>query len=139
MRTKCFLSLSVVIVLFVFDGQLSAQIGAASPSRYFDRFVNGSSTVSPYLGLVTSMQTPAAQQGFIPPAVYQNRVRPQLERRKQDEQQRRQVAQIQSQLNDVRQSFQKQQQNSFGATGHPTRFMLYQQYYPGFARLRRAR
>jgi hypothetical protein len=37
----------------------------------------------------------------------------------------------------VRQSFQQRQQNSFGATGHPTRFMLYQQYYPGFARLRR--
>lgn len=114
-----------------------AQRNSAAPSRYFDRFINNSRSVSPYLGLVTSQQTPSSSQGYIPPGVYQNRVRPQLEQRKNDEQQRRQIAQIQSQLNTVKQSFQQRQTNNFGATGHATRFMLYQQYYPGFAAARR--
>lgn len=126
-----------ILVTIVVVSDCYGQYGSSAPNRYFDRFINNSATVSPYLGLVTSQQNPNAQQGYIPPAVYQNRVRPQLERRKQDETQRRQMAQMQNQLNDVRQSFQQRQPNAFGATGHPTRFMIYQQYYPGFARLRR--
>ena len=126
-----------VVATIAWATECYGQFNTAAPSRYFDRFVRNSETVSPYLGLVTSQQTPNAQQGYIPPAIYQNRVRPQLERRKQDEVQRRQIAQMQDQLNEVRQSFAQRQQNTFGATGHPTRFMIYQQYYPGFARLRR--
>jgi TolA-binding protein len=137
MRTRTFTIVVGLSILCGLTATASAQLDSSAPNRYFDRFVSNSSTVSPYLGLVTSQQAQGAQQGYIPPAVYQERVRPQLERRKQDEDQRRQIAQIQGQLNDVRQTFQQRQQNNFGATGHPTRFMLYQQYYPGFARLRR--
>lgn len=124
--------------LLFFASHAQAQFQSSQgPARYFDRYVSQSSNVSPYLGLVTSAQTQSSRQGYIPPAVYQNRVRPQLEQRRAQEAQRRQIAQIQTQLNEVKQNFQSRQQNNFGATGHPTRFMLYQQYYPGFGALRR--
>ncbi len=131
-----------LVLLFAVVGALCASADCfgqnqQSPASYFDRFVSRSSTVSPYLGLVTSQQSQSSQQGYIPPAVYQNRVRPRLEQRKTDAQQRRQISQIQTQLNDVKQTFQQRQSNSFGATGHATRFMLYQQYYPGFVSARR--
>jgi hypothetical protein len=107
-----------------------------NPSNYFRQFISNRPTVSPYLNLVANEQL-QAQQGTIRPT-YQTVVRPMIERRQESQQQQRQLIQMQRQLSDLRSDFQ-QRSNAIGATGHPTRFMVYHQYYPGFMRLARRR
>lgn len=112
-----------------------AQCQSQRPSEFFRNFVRNRPTVSPYLNLIG---TDADQQrgGTIRP-VYQTLVRPQLEQRRASQETQRNMIQMQQQLSELRQSYQQSQANTFGATGHPTRFMIYSQYFPGFLRVGR--
>lgn len=78
-------------------------------------------TVSPYMELLSPQG-----QGL---PTYYTRVRPELEARALEQQAARQLSSLQSQVRAI------QQQDARGsqfATGHPTRFMNYTHYFPGF-------
>ena len=128
------LMIAACFVLFGTGEEAQGQI-SQRPADYFQRFVRDRPTVSPYLNLISSQQDQL--RGATPRPVYQTLVRPQLEQRRANEQAQRNMVQVQRQLSDLRQSYQQSQANTFGATGHPTRFMIYSQYYPGFLSVRR--
>ena len=130
------LLIAACFVLFDRSAEAQGQI-SQRPADYFSRFIRDRPTVSPYLNLVTSQRT--QQRGGTVRPVYQTLVRPELEQRKANEQTQRNMIQMQNQLSDLRQSYRNSQSNALGATGHPTRFMIYSQYYPGFQRIGRRR
>ena len=83
-------------------------------------------TVSPYLNLLL----PSAQQTGIP--LYQSVVRPQLEQRRANTQQRVAIGQLQQQFTGLRaQAGGQQTATGIRSTGHTTRFMNFSHYYPG--------
>ncbi len=127
----------MIAACFVLVGRAEEAQGQISqrPADYFSRFIRDRPTVSPYLNLITSQRT--QQLGGTVRTVYLTLVRPELEQRRANEQTQRNMIQMQSQLSDLRQSYQRSQSNILGATGHPTRFMIYSQYYPGFQRIGR--
>ncbi len=129
------LAIVASLVLAGIGEEAQGQYNVQRPGSYFQRFVRDRPTVSPYLNLVSAQQNQARGQTAQP--VYQTLVRPQLEQRRENELTERNMIQVQQQLSDLRQSYQQSQANTFGATGHPTRFMIYSQYYPGFLSMRR--
>jgi hypothetical protein len=83
-------------------------------------------TVSPYLNLLL----PSAQRTGIP--LYQSVVRPQLEQRRANTQQRVAIGQLQQQFTGLRaQAGGQQTATGIRSTGHTTRFMNFSHYYPG--------
>lgn len=123
----------VFLVLIVMVEKTQGQ--SQNPAQYFRQFLRDRPTVSPYLNLIGSQAD--QQRGGITRPVYQTLVRPQLEQRRENQQTQRNMIQMQQQLSELRQSYQQSQANVFGATGHPTRFMIYSQYFPGFQRIGR--
>ncbi len=128
------LMIAACFVLFG-TGEKSHGQSVQRPADYFQNFVRNRPTVSPYLNLISSQQDQL--RGATPRPVYQTLVRPELERRQNEQRTQRSMVQMQRQLSDLRQSYRNSQSNAFGATGHPTRFMIYSQYYPGFLSVRR--
>ena len=128
------LIIAACFVLFCIGEEVQGQV-SQTPRNFFRRFVQDRPTVSPYLNLIGSQQD--QMRGATARPVYQTLVRPELERRRSEQQTQRGMVQMQRQLSDLRQSYQSSQSNTFGATGHPTRFMIYSQYYPGFLSVRR--
>jgi hypothetical protein len=135
MFSKFSVGLAIVAGFVLIVAEEEARGQSARPTNYFNQFLRDRPTVSPYLNLISSQQD--QQRGAAPRPVYQTLVRPQLEQRRANQQSQRNIVQMQQQLSDLRQSFQQSQANTFGATGHPTRFMIYAQYYPGFQRIGR--
>jgi len=83
-------------------------------------------TVSPYLNLLL----PSGQRSGIP--LYQSVVRPQLEQRRANTQQRAAIGQLQQQFTGLRtQTGGQQAATGIRTTGHATRFMNFSHYYPG--------
>ncbi len=128
------LIIAACFVLFCIGEEVQGQV-SQNPANFFRRFVQDRPTVSPYLNLIGSQQD--QMRGATARPVYQTLVRPQLEQRQANKAAQRNQVQMQRQLSDLRQSYQQSQSNVFGATGHPTRFMIYSQYYPGFLSVRR--
>ena len=90
-------------------------------------FLYNRPTVSPYLNLTRASSAYSAN--------YQTLVRPQVEARERAMAENRHMAQLQQQVAEVRRNYQRQQSgNGQRATGHPTRFMTYLNYYPGLNR-----
>jgi hypothetical protein len=84
-------------------------------------------TVSPYLGL-TDLGTGVIDSSYN----YFTSVRPQLQAAEQARQQQRSIAALQQQVSAIQTSTQNRQ--GARTTGHPTRFLNYAHYYPGFGR-----
>ena len=86
-------------------------------------------TVSPYLALadLNGVGVDTSQNYF-------TQVRPRLERRAAQQQQQRQLQVIQRDMSALRSASARQSQPGQRATGHPTRFGTYLQYYPGLGR-----
>lgn len=112
--------------------------GVANTTR---NFIANRPTVSPYV------QLGARSTGFGLPN-YHTLVRPQLERRQEEAQQRRQTAQLQSDLSNIRGQFQRSQaqaasQMTTGKVGWSSRglprFSSTLNYYPGFRMIPRRR
>lgn len=103
-------------------------------TSYLRNFVSNRPTTSPYLALVQSPIDQLNSRGAARLSnTYLNRVRPRLEERQAAVQQQRQLDHMRRQLSQVQADVRKaQEQGSFGVTGHPTRFMQYYHYYPGF-------
>ena len=116
----------------------SGRAGVATATR---NFIANRPTVSPYV------QLGARNTGAGMPN-YHTLVRPQIERRQQEAQQRRQTAQIQSDLSNIRGQFQRSQAQAasqmttgkvgWSARGFP-RFGSTLNYYPGFRMIPRRR
>lgn len=104
-----------------------------STNRFVRSYILDRPTVSPYLNLLRN-------DGINGIANYQTLVRPQLQFREQAIVQERQIERVQQRIN-VQQStiedIQQQRAQRVFSTGHPTRFMNYQSYYPGFSALQR--
>ena len=83
-------------------------------------------TTSPYLAL-----TDLTGNGFDNSTNYFTNVRPRLERDQSQLQQQRQLQQVQRQVSEMRSAAAQRSQGGPRATGHPTRFQMYLQYYPG--------
>ena len=112
-----------------------AQGGVSTLNGLGNRSVNNQilnrPTVSPYLQLLQNNGAAAVGAGATA-SIYQTQVRPAVEARRQAAVQQGQINQIRNDLNRARQQFSRPTgQNS---TGHPTRFMSYSHYYPGFGR-----
>ena len=117
-----------------------AQGGTNDTSAYLRNFVTSRPTVSPYLALVQNPQNQQAGGSSQLAQDYLNRVRPQIDQRQQAAQQQRQLNSMRQQLDRVQSDVQRaQEQGGFGVTGHPTRFMQYYNYYPGFLSVNRRR
>ena len=86
----------------------------------------GRPTTSPYLAL-----TDLSGVGLDNSSSYFTSVRPRLERERNSQQQQLQIQNVQRQMSAMRSAAAQRSQNGMRATGHPTRFQLYLQYYPG--------
>lgn len=84
-------------------------------------------TVSPYLNLLSS-----PNENGVP--TYFTQVRPQIEARNAAQRIQRQFGSVQQQFNSLNSRVSQNQQGGVLITGHPTRYMNYLQYYPGFNR-----
>ena len=113
---------------WVWAGLAQAQVGTTA---FVDNYILSRPTVSPYLNLVR-------RDGFGGVTNYQTLVRPQLEQREFARIQQAEIDRVRQQLS-VQQrrieSVQQQRAQRVFSTGHPTRFMNLQQYYPGFSQL----
>lgn len=88
-------------------------------------------TVSPYLNLLTRNQFGIS--------TYHSIVRPMMEQREQSRQQSSQIQRMQQQMQESQLAQRQQAAAGLRPTGHPTGYMNYMQYYPGFANLHRRR
>ena len=107
-----------------------AQVGNSS---YVTNYILNRPTVSPYLNLLR-------RDGFSGVTNYQTLVRPQLEQREFARLQQAELNRVQQRLNVQQRSLenvQQQRAQRVFSTGHTTRFMNLQQYYPGFGQLQR--
>ena len=86
----------------------------------------GRPSTSPYLAL-----TDLTGNGFDNSSSYFTSVRPRLERERSQQTQQRALQQVQRQVSEMRSAAAQRNQSGPRATGHPTRFQLYLQYYPG--------
>ncbi len=100
--------------------------GYRGPNRSSRSSLINNSTVSPYLAL-----TDLTGQGFDLSSNYFTNVRPRIESQRQQQQQARQLQLIQRDISQTRSEAARRSQNGPSATGHPTRFGLYMQYFPG--------
>ena len=123
-----------VLALCVYAGaaaeHASAQVGN---SGYVTNYILNRPTVSPYLNLIR-------RDGFGGVTNYQTLVRPQLEAREFARNQQAELSRVQQQLAVQQRSLdtvERPRAQRVFTTGHPTRFMNLQQYYPGFRELRR--
>lgn len=87
------------------------------------------STVSPYLALADLNGT-----GLDTSQNYFTQVRPRLESNRQQQQQQRQLIEVQRNVTQMRSNAARQSQPGARATGHPTRFQFYSNYYPSLNR-----
>ena len=104
-----------------------------SNRTFVDNYILSRPTVSPYLNLVR-------RDGFGGVTNYQTLVRPQLEQRELARIQQAEISRVRQQLAVQQRSIesvQQQRAQRVFSTGHPTRFMNLQQYYPGFSQLNR--
>ena len=104
-----------------------------SNSAFVNNYILRRPTVSPYLNLLR-------RDGFSGVTNYQTLVRPQLEQREFARIQQAELSRVQQQLSVQQRSIesvQQQRAQRVFSTGHQTRFMNLQQYYPGFGQLRR--
>ena len=112
---------------------LSPAYGQVSNTAFVDNYILSRPTVSPYLNLVR-------RDGFGGVTNYQTLVRPQLEQREFARIQQAEISRVRQQLAVQQRSIesvQQQRAQRVFSTGHPTRFMNLQQYYPGFSQLNR--
>lgn len=125
-----FVGICAIASCFYVTRHAQAQV---SSQAFAENYILSRPTVSPYLNLLRPT-------GFSGVTNYQTLVRPQIEQRE--------LARIQqAELNRVRQQVSVQQQaletvvqqrsKRVFSTGHRTQFMNTQNYYPGFAELRR--
>lgn len=87
-------------------------------------------TTSPYLSLVANDITGQGQGSFNQANNYFTQVRPALERQQQQQLQQRQIQNIQRNVSQMRSEAARRSVTGARATGHPTRFNFYLQYYP---------
>jgi hypothetical protein len=90
-------------------------------------FLASRPTVSPYLNLLR-------RESEISAPNYQTLVRPALEGRQMAARQQASISQLQSRVTNMQGQMASQGQGTRFATGHPSRFMSYLHYYPGFGR-----
>ncbi len=107
-----------------------AQVSTQSFAR---NYILSRPTVSPYLNLVR-------RDGFGGVTNYQTLVRPQLEQREFARIQQAELSRVRQQMAVQQRSIdtiQQQRAQRVFSTGHPTRFMNTQNFYPGFNELQR--
>jgi len=92
---------------------------------YTQRYLYTRPTVSPYLNLLQRDPTYGLP-------LYHTQVRPRLEARAQARQQQRSINQVQRQVSNLSTQVRQRNQTTGFQTGHPTRFMTYSHFYPGF-------
>ncbi len=100
-----------------------------SRARSVTANILSSSSVSPYLALTDLTGT-----GGDFSTNYFTNVRPRLESQRQQQQQSRALQVMQRDVSQMRSAAAQRSQQGPRATGHPTRFGLYLQYYPGLNR-----
>ena len=83
-------------------------------------------STSPYLAL-----TDLTGNGLDNSSSYFTSVRPRLEFEQSKASQQLAIQQVQRQVSEMRSAAARRSQDGPRATGHPTRFQLYLQYYPG--------
>ena len=104
-----------------------------SNTAYVNNFILNRPTVSPYLNLLR-------RDGIAGITNYQTLVRPQLEQREFALIQQAEINRLDQQISVQQRSLevvQQQRAQRVFSTGHTTRFMNLQQFYPGFGQLRR--
>jgi len=99
--------------------------GMAHANISTTRYLANRPTVSPYLNLIVDQQN----RGL---STYHTLVRPQLEQRRQAQEQQVAIQRLNSQLSGVRSQLRRNTvPGQPTATGHMTRFMTHSHYYPG--------
>ena len=99
--------------------------GLANAHFSTTRYLASRPTVSPYLNLIVDQQN----RGL---STYHTLVRPQLEQRRQAQEQQAAIQRLNTQLSGVRSQLQRNTVSGQPApTGHMTRFMTHSHYYPG--------
>lgn len=111
------------------DAQFSQQqrnLRYGAPNRSTTSAILSRPTVSPYLALTDLTGT-----GLVDNSTnYFTVVRPRMEREAQQRRQQIQLQNIQQNVSAMRSAAARQSQSGGRATGHPTRFGFYLQYYP---------
>jgi len=97
-----------------------------APSRSVQANITSRPSVSPYLAL-----TDLSGNGGDFSSQYFTNVRPRLESQQQQQQQSRSIQLMQRDVSQMRSAAAQRSQTGPRATGHPTRFGMYMQYYPG--------
>ena len=121
----------------IFSTEVRAQ-GASQASAFTRNFIQKRASVSPYLALAFQQTTPQNPNAI---AVYQNRVKPQLEARRQARMEQMQTGNLRNQLNSIGRPVSTAsnlssmrggvgQQTGVVSTGHSTGFLTYLHYYP---------
>jgi hypothetical protein len=137
MNASKFLMIALSCIFVFFAHEASAQIPGSSSS--ISNYLYNRPTVSPYLNL-----TRRDNQYGMP--TYYTQVRPQIERREQEQQQALQTRQMQQELASIRNNFRQSQleqngQMTTGKFGWSSRGMPRHgstlNYYPGFYAIRR--
>lgn len=127
---KTFIYLTAATLLVATGDSVHAQVNNNS---FVNNYILNRPTVSPYLNLLR-------RDGFGGVTNYQTLVRPQIEQREFAANQQAEITRVQQQLAVQQRSLESAQQlraQRVFSTGHTTRFMNLQQYYPGFSQLRR--
>ena len=126
-----------LIATVLIAGSAQAQFSTLSRvSSYSGKFRSTSSaimsrpSVSPYLALTDLNGTGQIDNS----TNYFTQVRPRMEREAQQRRQQIQLQNIQQNVGSMRSAAARRSQAGARATGHPTRFNFYLQYYPGLNR-----
>lgn len=125
-----FVGICAIASCFFVARHTQAQV---SGQAFVDSYILNRPTVSPYLNLLRPT-------GFSGVTNYQTLVRPQIEQRELARIQQAELNRVRQQVSVQQQSIdtiQQQRAQRVFSTGHRTQFMNTQNYYPGFAELRR--
>ena len=127
------LIIGVLVATLFATGEAEAQFGQqqrnlqyGARSRTTSSAILSRPSVSPYLALADLNGT-----GLVDNSTnYFTVVRPRIEREEQQRRQQLQLQNIQQNVSQMRSAAARQSQTGGRATGHPTRFGFYLQYYP---------
>lgn len=132
-----YIMMTCALGLGAFSVEAHAQFQSFGPQRnYGGAFrtprsaILGRPTVSPYLALTDLTGTGAVDTS----RNYFTQVRPALNNQAEQRRQQQALVQIQQSVQTMRSAVARQSQGQARATGHPTRFNMMLQYYPGFRR-----